>query len=294
MVPGFNNWKNDIYMSLGQEGFTDSMDKEEFTTDELDQLNAIISEEETQDFKDIPEKTKMPGLEKQKARSKQTEHNSKPPFFSGEASQKGTKIERGREFRGTGVHTVPFTLNSKPTPGGREIRVTSVPLHWANNPVHTVPNKTNHNSKPLPTVSLAGKPASKKEPVRIGLAKQNSGADLELNVNDTVDTGVPLNDTVEPEEEVVAPSLDEVDEEEMTPVATKPVTKEGFSGSRVGLMTYLGKLLIVIILTAGSALINLKQTDTLLNKFIDKDYLIYVKVAIFALFAYVILLVSGQ
>ena len=33
---------------------------------------------------------------------------------------------------------VPFTLNSKPTPGGRRIGVTSVPRDWANNPVSTV------------------------------------------------------------------------------------------------------------------------------------------------------------
>ena len=33
---------------------------------------------------------------------------------------------------------VPFTLNSKPTPGGRRIGVTSVPRDWANNPVYTV------------------------------------------------------------------------------------------------------------------------------------------------------------
>ena len=35
--------------------------------------------------------------------------------------------------------TVPLKLNSKPTPSGREFNVTSVPLHWAYNPVHTVP-----------------------------------------------------------------------------------------------------------------------------------------------------------
>ena len=33
---------------------------------------------------------------------------------------------------------VPFTLNSKPTPGEREFLGTPVPLHWDNNPVHTV------------------------------------------------------------------------------------------------------------------------------------------------------------
>ena len=33
---------------------------------------------------------------------------------------------------------VPFTLNSKPTPGGRRIGLTSVPGDWANNPVSTV------------------------------------------------------------------------------------------------------------------------------------------------------------
>ena len=33
---------------------------------------------------------------------------------------------------------VPLKLNSKPTPSGREFNVTSVPLHWAYNPVHTV------------------------------------------------------------------------------------------------------------------------------------------------------------
>jgi len=35
-------------------------------------------------------------------------------------------------------YAVPSTLNSKPTPGGQIIDVTSVPLHWANNPVHMV------------------------------------------------------------------------------------------------------------------------------------------------------------
>ena len=34
--------------------------------------------------------------------------------------------------------TVPSTFNSKPTPGGRRIDMTAVPLHWAYNPVHTV------------------------------------------------------------------------------------------------------------------------------------------------------------
>ena len=38
----------------------------------------------------------------------------------------------------TDIIGVPSTLNSKPTPGGRRIDVTSVPLHWAYNPVHTV------------------------------------------------------------------------------------------------------------------------------------------------------------
>ena len=33
---------------------------------------------------------------------------------------------------------IPSTLNSKLTPGGPRIDVTSVPLHWAYNPVHTV------------------------------------------------------------------------------------------------------------------------------------------------------------
>ena len=33
---------------------------------------------------------------------------------------------------------VPLTLNSKPTPGGRELYVTQVALHWACNPVQTV------------------------------------------------------------------------------------------------------------------------------------------------------------
>ena len=44
-------------------------------------------------------------------------------------------------FPMAGVHVniiVPYTLNSKPTPGGRRIDVTAVPLHWAYNPVHTV------------------------------------------------------------------------------------------------------------------------------------------------------------
>jgi dTDP-glucose 4,6-dehydratase len=35
---------------------------------------------------------------------------------------------------------VPFTLNYKPTPGGRKFYRTPVPLHWDNNPVHTVTN----------------------------------------------------------------------------------------------------------------------------------------------------------
>jgi len=43
------------------------------------------------------------------------------------------------------IFIVPFTLNSKPTPGGREFRETSVPLHWANNPVHTVHEREEHN-----------------------------------------------------------------------------------------------------------------------------------------------------
>ena len=33
---------------------------------------------------------------------------------------------------------IPSILNSKPTPGERRIDVTSVPFHWAYNPVHTV------------------------------------------------------------------------------------------------------------------------------------------------------------
>ena len=33
---------------------------------------------------------------------------------------------------------IPLTLNSKPTPGGRELCVTPVALHWACNPVQTV------------------------------------------------------------------------------------------------------------------------------------------------------------
>ena len=36
------------------------------------------------------------------------------------------------------VIPVPFTLNSKPTPGGRRIGGSSVPRDWANNPVSTV------------------------------------------------------------------------------------------------------------------------------------------------------------
>jgi hypothetical protein len=205
MVPGFNNWKNDIYMSLGQEGFTGSMDKEEFTTDELDQLNAIIAEEETQD-------------------------------------------------------------------------INAVPLRWANNPVRTV-----STTMPM-TVD--------KEPV------QTKKLDVEPRITKPVATKLNKNPKMtmpETDKEPESPALDEVDEEDATPVVTKAVvTKEGFTGSQVGLMSYLGRVLIVIILTAGSALINLKQTETLLNKFIDAKFLIYAKLGLFALFAYVILSVSRQ
>ena len=194
MVPGFNNWKTDIYMSLGQEGFTGSMDKEEFTTDELDQLNAIIAEEETQDIKAVST-------------------------------------------------TMPMTVDKEPV-----------------------------QTKKLDVEPRITKPVATK-----------------LNKNPKMT--MPETDTEEPE----APALDEVDEEDATPVVTKAVvTKEGFSGSQVGLMSYLGRVLIVIILTAGSALINLKQTETLLNKFIDAKFLIYAKLGLFALFAYVILSVSRQ
>jgi len=34
---------------------------------------------------------------------------------------------------------LPFTLNSKPTPSGREFSETSVPRHWVSSPVSTVP-----------------------------------------------------------------------------------------------------------------------------------------------------------
>jgi hypothetical protein len=41
-------------------------------------------------------------------------------------------------YPSTTLHRVPITLNSKPTPGGRRIGVSSVPRDWANNPVPTV------------------------------------------------------------------------------------------------------------------------------------------------------------
>lgn len=238
MLPGFNNWKNDIYMSLGQEGFTGAMDKEEFTTDELDQLNAIISEEESQDFKD----TVGMGLQSP----------TKQPSTTMKASLSHSK----------GVHD-----NSRLDGISEKTNMPGLEKQKANNPVHTVPSKL--NSKPLPTKSHKKPEVTK--PVVVG----------------------ELPDTEEPDEEVVAPALDEVDEEEPSPVKTKSAgTKEGFVGSQVGIMAYLGRLLIVIILTAGSALIHLKQTETLLNRFIDADYLIYAKLGIFALFAYVILSIS--
>jgi len=45
------------------------------------------------------------------------------------------------------ANSIPFTLNSKPTLGGREFGETSVPRHWARNPVSTV--EDNQNEKKL-------------------------------------------------------------------------------------------------------------------------------------------------
>jgi hypothetical protein len=40
---------------------------------------------------------------------------------------------------GVTYNPIPFTLNYKPTRGGRKFYRTSVPLHWVIIPVHTVP-----------------------------------------------------------------------------------------------------------------------------------------------------------
>lgn len=63
MLPGFDNWKTDSFMDI-TEGFTSSQEKEHFTTDELERLNAIISEEDSYDeadFKDVKGSDKTKG-----------------------------------------------------------------------------------------------------------------------------------------------------------------------------------------------------------------------------------------
>lgn len=66
MLPGFDNWKTDNYMNI-TEGFTSVQEKEQFTADELDQLNSIISEEDSSEFKDVePPAKSFPDLTRMK------------------------------------------------------------------------------------------------------------------------------------------------------------------------------------------------------------------------------------
>lgn len=69
-------------------------------------------------------------------------------YYSGDKTSRAKYIDAdevtvqhsviGTEYPFTNI---PSTLNSNPTPGGRRIDVTPVPLHWDYNPVHTVYRK---------------------------------------------------------------------------------------------------------------------------------------------------------
>ena len=57
-----------------------------------------------------------------------------------------TSSSRHQSDENTSQH-IPFTLNSKPAPGGRRIGGTSVPRDWANNPVSAVPKNISNDAR---------------------------------------------------------------------------------------------------------------------------------------------------